>query len=68
MTVYLVSQCLACMGRGRRRGGTHPSGYERCQPCDGVGRVIPGPDGHPRPAYGTRWNQATIEIPDGEAP
>lgn len=71
MTVYPVSQCLACMGRGQvkdwQAGTCTPSGYARCTRCDGVGRTIIR-DGVHEPAYGTAWNQATVDIPDdGEA-
>lgn len=73
MTVYPISQCLACMGSGQMKdwqaGTCTPSGYARCTRCDGAGRMIATPDG-PRPAPpGTRWDQATVDIPDdAEAP
>lgn len=50
-----VSMCLWCSGRGRQPSGAHPSGYERCQACEGAGRVVttgnglrPYRDDHPR--------------------
>lgn len=69
MTVYPISQCLACMGSGQMKDWQArtctPSGYARCTRCNGVGRTIIRNGDH-RPAYGTSWNQTVLEIPDDE--
>jgi hypothetical protein len=58
------------MGSGQvkdwQAGTCTPSGYAACIRCDGVGRTIIR-DGVHEPAYGARWNDTVLELPDDEA-